>query len=101
MKTCNGRIRTVAAQRIKSPAKITKAHYGSAEHKAWRADVVRRAQGRCERCSRKASRFFADHIREIEDGGDPLDRGNGQALCGSCHSAKTAEERAHRHGVAP
>ncbi|WP_425404611.1 HNH endonuclease [Hwanghaeella sp.] len=99
MKTAGNRIRSTAAQRIKSPAKITKAHYGSAEHKAWRADVVRRAQGRCERCSRKASRLFADHIREIEDGGDPLDRGNGQALCGSCHSIKTAEERARRHGV--
>jgi 5-methylcytosine-specific restriction endonuclease McrA len=34
-----------------------------------------------------------DHIRPIEDGGDPWSRGNIQSLCQRCHSAKTRQEQ--------
>ncbi len=33
-----------------------------------------------------------DHIVPIANGGDPLDWGNLQGLCKSCHSAKTRKE---------
>jgi len=76
------------------------AHYGTAEHEAWRAEVIRRADGMCQRpgCGRSHVRLFADHIRELKDGGAPLDVTNGQALCGSCHTRKTAAARAARQG---
>lgn len=37
-----------------------------------------------------------DHIRAIEDGGDPWARTNLQALCQRCHSRKTRQEQATR-----
>jgi 5-methylcytosine-specific restriction enzyme A len=40
--------------------------------------------------------MFVDHIVELKDGGAPLDRSNLWLLCGSCHSLKTAGERARR-----
>jgi len=40
--------------------------------------------------------LFADHVIEIQDGGALLDQGNLEALCGSCHTAKTASEREKR-----
>ena len=33
-----------------------------------------------------------DHIKAIEDGGDPWARSNLQALCAPCHSRKTSRE---------
>ncbi len=37
-----------------------------------------------------------DHIRPIEDGGDPWDRANLQPLCHVCHSRKTADDLRRR-----
>jgi 5-methylcytosine-specific restriction protein A len=79
--------------------------YLTSEYRAWRAYVVQRAGGRCEavdrhghRCSRAAphDRMFADHIRELSDGGSLLDPRNGQCLCASHHKRKTDEARAKR-----
>ena len=41
-------------------------------------------------CDRPAT--DVDHIRRIEDGGEPFRRDNLQALCHSHHSSKTARE---------
>jgi 5-methylcytosine-specific restriction enzyme A len=76
------------------------------EHLRWRDAVLARAGWRCEaidggvRCNRRSppDRLFADHIRELSDGGAPLDPANGQCLCGSHHTAKTAAARARRMG---
>jgi hypothetical protein len=72
-------------------------------HRAWAEEVKRRAGYRCEavdagkRCAvKKPARLFADHIVERRDGGARLDVSNGQCLCGSHHTAKTAQERAKR-----
>lgn len=78
--------------------------YVSTAYKQWRETVVARAGGRCEvvenglRCSKAQPhhRMFADHIRELQDGGDPLDPANGMCLCGSHHTKKTAQTRANR-----
>jgi 5-methylcytosine-specific restriction protein A len=73
------------------------------KHRAWRSAVLRKAGWRCEavedgkRCEVKApARLFADHIVERKDGGAPLDPRNGQCLCGSHHTIKTAKARADR-----
>ena len=80
------------------PAKQADAHYHSPEHRAWSAAVIRRAGGACQGpgCGRSGVRLFADHIRELRDGGAPFDLANGAALCGACHSRKTATVRAAR-----
>jgi len=73
-------------------------HYLTPEHKRWRETVLRNAGYRCEwveqgsRCSRSAPahRLFADHKRELKDGGSPYDPANGECLCGSHHTRKTA-----------
>lgn len=89
-------IRT-ADLRIARPAPKERAeHYGTADHRAWASAVVRRAGGACQACGRDHTRLFADHIIELRDGGPPLDLANGQALCGACHSTKTAKAKRER-----
>ena len=74
------------------------AHYQSPEHKAWRRAVLERDRFACVKCgaSGPSVRLFADHIKEIADGGAPLAPANGQTLCGACHNRKTAGARAQR-----
>lgn len=40
--------------------------------------------------------MFADHIKEVRDGGAPYDLMNGQCLCGRHHTIKTTQARAAR-----
>lgn len=93
-------IATLDTRAALPPPKEADAIYKSPEHLRWRAEVFRRAGGRCqaEGCSRAdgETRMFADHIRELSDGGAPFDPDNGQLLCGRHHSLKTASERRRR-----
>lgn len=102
------RIPTVDTRRIKLPEKSADPELLTKEHRAWRAAVLERAGYRCEaidhgeRCQVRApARLFADHIVERRDGGAPLSMANGQCLCGSHHTRKTAAERAARMGRVP
>lgn len=49
----------------------------------------------CEMCGRAPS-VIVDHIVELNDGGDPFDERNFQALCIACHNKKTAKEKWER-----
>lgn len=100
MRTVGQRLSTVAAQRVSTPPKTVDPHYQTPEHRAWAAAVLQRAGYRCEGtgCGRTGVRLFADHVVERRDGGAPFDPANGQALCGSCHTRKTAQARASRMG---
>lgn len=79
--------------------------YDTPEYRAWRAQVIARADGRCEavehghRCSRAAPehRMYADHIIELRDDGAPFDVMNGRCLCASHHIRKTMTVRTRRH----
>lgn len=71
-------------------------HYRTPQHAAWSKAVLRRSGGRCEHCGRAGVRLFADHIREIKDGGLLYDLNNGQALCGSCHTVKSIKAKTER-----
>ena len=54
----------------------------------------------CEHCLKHdilEPMAVVDHIKELEDGGDPYDYDNLQSLCHSCHNRKTAKERKKRN----
>lgn len=78
--------------------------YQSAQYKAWRDVVKTRARYQCEaieygrRCEARTprARLYADHVHEIQDGGDPLDPANGQCLCHRHHQLKSALEAKDR-----
>ncbi|MBU6525936.1 HNH endonuclease [Methylocystis sp. MJC1] len=74
------------------------AHYQSAAHKAWAAEVKQRDGHRCVECGAHGHgvRLIADHVVEIEDGGARLDPNNGQTLCAPCSNRKTAKAKAAR-----
>ena len=76
--------------------KVAAPHYQTEEHRRWRAEVIRRAGTTCQACGRTGIRLFADHVVELRDGGAATDPANGQALCGACHTRKTAAARAAR-----
>ena len=84
------------------PPKEAAPIYATTEYRHWRDAVISRAGGACEwpECRRSERRMFADHIKELRDGGDPFDPANGQCLCGAHHTHKTAVERARRLGAA-
>lgn len=88
---------------VRPEAKRADAELHTSAHRQWRAIVLKRAGYRCEhveagrRCDvRHPARLFADHIVERRDGGNLTDPANGQCLCGSHHTAKTAAQRARR-----
>lgn len=78
--------------------------YSSKEWKDLVEEVIRERGRVCEemQCARrfgrdgKPIRLIADHIIEIRDGGARLDKSNIKLVCFSCHSLKTARERANR-----
>jgi 5-methylcytosine-specific restriction endonuclease McrA len=97
LRSVGQRLSNVAAARLPPAPKQVDPKYRDPAHEEWAAAVRRRAAGRCQGCGREGTRLFADHVVELRDGGAPFDPANGQALCGSCHSAKTARARAARH----
>lgn len=102
--TLGARIATSDMRRVLAPAKVARQIYSSPEFREWREAVIARAGRRCEavdagvRCAKAEPRhrMFADHKEEVRDGGALYDVGNGQCLCGSHHSLKTARARAAR-----
>lgn len=96
MKTVDRRHATVDRRTVRPREKTADAVYLTTDHKSWAIEVKKRANWKCQRCGTATARLIADHIVEIQDGGDALDLKNGQALCSSCHGLKTAEERARR-----
>jgi 5-methylcytosine-specific restriction protein A len=102
MKMLTNRIATLDTRTAKPPPTgSSDPFYQSPTYRAWRDTVVARAGGYCQdpQCktpNRRPSRLFADHVIELKDGGAPLDLANGLALCGSCHTRKTAKARADR-----
>jgi 5-methylcytosine-specific restriction endonuclease McrA len=89
---------------VRPPAKTADPFYLSPEWRRLVAFLIRRRGRRCETqgCGRthdadgQPIRIFGDHIVERRDGGAPLDPANIRLVCGSCHTAKTAAERARR-----
>ena len=66
----------------------------TAEHQAWRRDVLARDKGSCQirgpRCIGRAT--HADHLTPVAEGGAEYDLDNGQAACEPCHKVKSLAE---------
>ena len=103
MKTLRPRIAVVNLQTAQPPPKTANSFYSSREWIELRDRVRREAGGRCQApgCGRIEPPMYVDHRVELKDGGAPLDRRNVWLLCGSCHSRKTAAERARRTAQRP
>ena len=103
LRTLKPRVGLGNLQTATVPAKTADRFYSSPEWIALRDRVRHEAGGRCEApgCGRIARRMYVDHRVELKDGGAPLDRRNVWLLCGSCHSLKTAADRARRTAQSP
>lgn len=101
MKMLTSGIKTLDTRIAKPPPKTANAFYQTKEWIEARDEAKLRALYRCSECGRYGCRLFVDHIVELQDGGAPYAQSNLQALCGSCHTLKTAQARAQRHRAAP
>jgi 5-methylcytosine-specific restriction endonuclease McrA len=105
MKVVGNRLKTVDTRTCKPPPKEVDNLYASMEWRQLVAAVIRARGRRCEECGKTHGadgapiRIYGDHIKELRDGGAPLDPRNVQLLCGSCHGKKTHRERAKRMGL--
>lgn len=104
LKTIQPRLKAIDTRTVRPAPKRADAELMTAEHRAWRLEVLKRAHWRCQwpGCGVQGGRggvvLYADHIHERRDGGDALDPENGQALCATHHGRKSAQERARRMG---
>jgi hypothetical protein len=98
-------VRTTNTATVPLPPKVKDVLYTTPQYRAWRAQVVARASGRCEavdhghRCTKTMPehRMYSDHIVELKDGGSVFDINNGQCLCASHHQLKTVAARTRRY----
>lgn len=96
------RLATRDTRRVKPPPKQADPIYHSPEWRALIAEIIRERGRRCEdpehnpASPREGIRVFGDHIKELRDGGELLDKANVMLRCGSCHTRKTAQARAQR-----
>lgn len=105
MKTLRPRVGRLDTRSAAPAAKQADAELGTADHRAFRTVVLKRAGWRCEvvvdgvRCANRhpQHRLYADHVIERQDGGALFDPANGLCKCASHHTLKTNEERLKRH----
>lgn len=96
LKTTKPRVAVLDTRRVKPSPKVADEFYTSSAWRALLRSIIAERGRRCEKCGKTGVRIYGDHIVELKDGGAPLDRRNCQLLCASCHTRKTAAERAKR-----
>jgi 5-methylcytosine-specific restriction protein A len=94
-----GRLSVLDLRSAKPAPKTADSFYLSAAWRGLLAHLIKVRGRRCEDCGREGVRIFGDHIKELKDGGAPLDENNVRLRCGSCHGKKTVAERAQRQIV--
>lgn len=107
LRTLGPLVRQVDTNTVQLPGKYKNPLYNTPEFRAWREQVMNRADYRCEalerglRCTKAwpEHRMIADHIVELKDGGQPFDIANGRCLCPMHHRIKTIAARARRFGL--
>jgi 5-methylcytosine-specific restriction protein A len=90
------RVQTLDTRIARPAPKVADAFYSTPEWIELRNRTRRECRGRCQTKGCNNPGRYVDHIVELKDGGAPLDRKNTTLLCGSCHTTKTAVERARR-----
>jgi 5-methylcytosine-specific restriction protein A len=74
--------------------------YLSPQWRALLASILKQRGRSCEAVDcldpRASGVRYGDHIRELSDGGAPLDADNIQVLCARCHGKKTAKAKRDR-----
>ncbi len=96
------RVSTLDTSLAPPPPKQTDPWYLQPEHKAWAAEVIRLAGGKCRDPAHvdtgKPYRVVADHDKERQDYPElAFVLSNGICRCWPCHTTKTNAERTRRH----
>lgn len=84
---------------IKPPEKVALPFYSTPEWRALVARLIAERGRRCQKCGRTGCRIYGNHLKELSDGGAPLDPENVRLDCPGCHTKHTNEQRAKRHSV--
>ena len=79
-------------------AKRAEPFYSSPEWRSLLERLIATRGRRCEVCG-KARRVVGDHVKELKDGGAPLDERNVRLTCWPCHTKKSNEARAARQAA--
>lgn len=95
LKTLGGRVSTLDQRIAPAESKVAEPFYSSAAWIALVAEIKRERGSRCETCL-KFRRVVGDHVKELKDGGAPLDKANVKLACWPCHTTKTNKARAQR-----
>ncbi len=82
--------------RLTAPPKAVDPFYRSPEWIGLVAEVKRERGAKCEDCPATGVVLIGDHVRELKDGGAPLDKNNVRLRCVPCHNRKTAQTRRAR-----
>ena len=100
IKIAQPRLKAQDSRRIKPEEKRALPIYSTPEYRVWRAEVIRRSGGQCQDPrhdpGRSRGKLYADHVKELRDGGAPFDVSNGLARCAPCHLRKTIDARVDR-----
>lgn len=100
-------IRTIDTRMVKLPPKTAEPFYLSPEWRKLMDEIIAERGRRCEdpqcdgKTHRPGMRVFGDHVVELRDGGQPLDKRNIMLRCGASHTKKTLAERAKRMAARP
>lgn len=81
------------------PPKVADDFYSSPEWRKLIGQIIRERGRACEVCGSRDGRIYGDHIKELRDGGAPLDPSNVQLMCASCHGLKTHKAKLARWAV--
>ena len=90
------RLATIDTSIARPLPKEADAFYRSPQWRRLITEIIAERGRRCEDCTATGCRIHGDHIKEIKDGGAPLDKNNIRLRCGGCHNRKTSRERARR-----
>src|SRR5947208_1028527 len=96
------KVRAFNTSKLKPAPKTVDPFYLTPQWRSLMDAIIKRRGRRCQDPEHNPSRpreyvrIFGDHIVELRDGGAMLDPLNIMLRCGSCHTRKTAAERAKR-----
>lgn len=102
LRTIGQKLKPSTRTKVHVPQKTANPFYASPEWRALTEAIIKQRDRECEDPAhdvlqpRSGRRIYGDHIRELKDGGAPLDARNIMLRCGSCHTRKTAAVRAGR-----